>query len=174
MDKQMVKVVDRDEFLYKVKELDAKDCIILDLAIGGMKNKEIAEQLGVSKKDVTRALTCPAGKKYIAEVMMLSVENSVDVRAKLEAVAHDAVGELWKIINDEEMSHQLKLDAIKEALKFAGYEPQKKEVNQHLHAHIGADAVRNLYESQREILGKMNIPGVSKEELIEAGVVVDG
>jgi predicted transcriptional regulator len=127
---------------------------IIRLAVAGMRQCDIAEELGITPVCVNYTLKSPIAQLRIAELRAARDREAVDFSARLKNGAGRAI-DLLDSVMDGELSEQaslgLRTKAATEILDRAGYAKVTKSINMNLDGKLTENDIQDLTNNALEI-----------------------
>ena len=123
---------------------------IARLILLGMKNKEIAERLGVTPAMVSYTRNSPVIREKLGIMAGARDASAIDLSREIKMKAPKALKILEQVLDGEEgtlgelASPSLRVKVASEWLDRAGYPAQKNVQNMHLHAHFTSEEIEEL------------------------------
>ena len=117
---------------------------ICRLALGGLKQCEIAEEMGVSQGQVTHVLKIPVVSQHLADLQKDKDARYLAVRERIERLSVDAVAVAEEIMKNGEVKADTRLKAASGFLDRAGHGAVKETRT------VGVNMKVNVLEMLRE------------------------
>ena len=122
---------------------------VMRLAVQGMKQTEIAYELGVTEAMVSYTLNSPIVKRQLDLMRAARDSEAIDVGKRISELAQRAVNVVGELL-DESLPN-IRLSAAKDLLDRAGYTPVKKIQAEVSTTHFTSDEIASIKKRAREI-----------------------
>lgn len=122
---------------------------IMRLAVSGMKQSEIAYELGVTEAMVSYTLNSPIVRRQMDFMRAARDGESIDVGKRISELAQRAVEVVGELLDDS--LPNIRLSSAKDILDRAGYSPIKR-IQAEVHStHFTSDEIASIKQRAREI-----------------------
>ena len=122
---------------------------VMRLAVSGMKQTEIAYELGVTAAMVSYTLNSPIVKRQLDFMRAARDGEAIDVGKRISELAKQAVEVVGGLLN--ESLPNIRLAAAKDVLDRAGYAPIKRIQAEVSTTHFTSDEIASIKKRAREI-----------------------
>jgi len=137
---------------------------IMQLALIGMKQGDIARELGVSGTMVSYTLNSEVVKRQMAVMRGAADAEALDIAIEIRRLAPIAVKKLEELMNSE--NERIKLDTAKDVLDRAGYGAAKRLDISH---HLTADDIEQIKERAKLVSDLVEVMDAEYEDIKEGG-----
>ena len=111
----------------------------------GYRTRDIARTLNMSYHTVQQALSCPFGRRMLADLQDARNGSVMDINERLQEMAGDAVDFMEKIMDDEvDTTVSLKLKVAESILDRAGHGRMTKNLTLGLTGTLGAEEIAEI------------------------------
>lgn len=130
-----------------VRTLQARHYQVIRMHVDGMKNVDIAEQLGITPMSVSQIINSDLSREHIAKMMAASDKTAIVSHLEFQAAAVEANKYLRGIIRgEEEAPVNTRVQVCQNYLDRAGYAPIAKSQVAVAHGHFDPDDLKALKE----------------------------
>jgi len=129
---------------------------IMRLAVTGMKQVDIAEQLGVTEAMVSYTLNSPVVKRQLSIMRAARDVDAIDVAKRIQEIAPKALEVLEELL--EEGNQAIKFRSATDILDRAGHAAVKTVRTQNLSVHLTREDLDEVKQRAREIGLCVDIP----------------
>lgn len=139
--------------------LDPRQQEAIRLLASGMSVPRLVEKLDISRSTLIRWRAKPEALAYLEALQFDRDMAAASVLKTIEDIAPKAVGVLDELVNDlsEETPAHVRLNAAKDVLDRAGYQPVSKSQQHIVVTHATADDIAGFKARGREILANKKL-----------------
>lgn len=118
---------------------------IVRMHVAGMRNTEIADQLGITSATVTNCLNSDLGRQQVAIIQATQTGTFMETQTHLEELAPVAVITLGNVLLDSGAKHADKIRAADSILDRTGFKTPDRSV----HTHLTLDDLEDIKKKAR-------------------------
>ena len=136
---------------YKVLHIWERHHQIIRLIAQGLRNKDIAEHLGITKETVSNVRNSPIVRKRIQFLQSVMYKEVVDVQRRIVDIAPEAQAVLENLMHSGETSPLLRATIADKMLDRAGFvAPQRRQV-EIVHGYFTKEYLEDLKGKAKEV-----------------------
>lgn len=148
---------------YQIQHMWSVHHEIARLALLGMKNVEIAKELGVTEATVGNCLGSELVKKQLMIMRGARDASTIDVAKRIQAMLPEALDVLDKILADENASKSVRVNIAQDLLDRGGYGAPKVIETRGFMAHLSGEDIERIKQRAKETGRIASGPDVDKE-----------
>jgi DNA-binding CsgD family transcriptional regulator len=142
---------------FEIQEMWERHHQICRLAVLGLKQKAIAEALGITEQTVSNTLNSTIVKRHLNVLRDTADLAAVDVAAEIRALAPLATRRLKEVLENDDADTKVQVGVAQDILDRAGHSAIRKVQSENLHAHLSLEEIEEIKARARELAASNGI-----------------